>query len=105
MYKKSQEIELRLVEVLRLIRTGRFSTPKLAEKIGVSIPTISRCVEALRQRGYPIRSVRLKGVWRYLLGSEPRSNRGPRPQSRQLARVPNDPCSASDEAMTKAGRP
>ena len=44
LYMRSQEIELRLTEVLRLIRTGRFSTPGLAEKIGVSIPTISRCV-------------------------------------------------------------
>jgi biotin operon repressor len=87
MYKRSQEIERRLVEVLRLIRTGRFSTPGLAEKVGVSIPTISRCVETLRHRGYPIRSVRLKGSWRYILEPEPRSNRGSHPQNQRLAHV------------------
>lgn len=87
MYKRSQEIERRLVEVRRLIRTGRFSTPGLAEKVGVSIPTISRCVETLRHRGYPILSVRLKGSWRYILEPEPRSSRGSHPQNQRLAHV------------------
>jgi hypothetical protein len=49
-FERSLEIERRLADILRLIRTGRFSTPMLAEQIGVSIPTISRCITALRIR-------------------------------------------------------
>lgn len=66
-YQRSQDIERRLAEVLRLIRTGRYSTPVLADKVGVSIPTISRCISALRKRGHRIRSVREGSTWRYLL--------------------------------------
>jgi len=47
-YQQSLDIERRLDRVLCLIRTGRYSTPMLAEKISVSIPTISRCGSALR---------------------------------------------------------
>jgi|GEM_PF-909182 biotin operon repressor len=66
-YKRSQAIERRLELVLRLIRTGGYSTPSLSEKIGVSIPTISRCVNALRERGHEIRSERHSDGWRYVL--------------------------------------
>jgi len=41
LYQRSHEIERRLEKVLGLVRTGRYSTPKIAEEIGVSIPTIS----------------------------------------------------------------
>lgn len=85
LYMRSHEIELRLTEVLRLIRTGRFSTPGLAEKIGVSIPTISRCIESLRHRGYEIRSVRLRGAWRYVLLDGPHSDRKTRIGNRREA--------------------
>jgi biotin operon repressor len=66
-FERSLEIERRLDDVLGLIRTGRFSTPKLAEKVGVSIPTISRCVTALRLRGHNIRAERGDGGWRYVV--------------------------------------
>jgi len=66
-FERSLEIERRLDDVLRLIRTGRFSTPMLAEEVGVSIPTISRCVTALRLRGNDIRAERLDGGWRYVI--------------------------------------
>jgi DNA-binding CsgD family transcriptional regulator len=46
LYKRSLEIAQRLEAVLRLIRSGRYSTPKLAERVGVSIPTVSRYVTA-----------------------------------------------------------
>ncbi|MBI1213749.1 MAG: HTH domain-containing protein [Alphaproteobacteria bacterium] len=69
-YQKSLEIETRLETVLKLIRSGRFSTRGLAEEIGVSIPTISRSVQALRERGHDIRSESGDGGWRYvILGS------------------------------------
>ena len=69
-FERSFEIERRLDDVLRLIRTGRFSTPMLAEEIGVSIPTISRCVTALRVRGYDIQSLRGTNGWYYALKTE-----------------------------------
>ena len=67
LYKRSFEIEQRLETVLRLIRSGRFSTPKLAERLGVSIPTVSRYVNALRERGYDIKAERQSTAWRYVL--------------------------------------
>lgn len=66
-YARSLEIEQRLNRVLRLIRTGRYSTPKLAEVVGVSIPTISRCVTALRERGHQIRAEKHGNGWRYFI--------------------------------------
>ena len=67
LYKRSLEIEQRLETVLRLIRSGRYSTPKLAERLGVSIPTVSRYVTALRERGYDIKAERQSRAWRYVL--------------------------------------
>lgn len=69
-FERSLEIERRLDDVLRLIRTGRFSTPMLAEEVGVSIPTISRCVTALRLRGHDIRAERHEDGWRYVLAGK-----------------------------------
>jgi biotin operon repressor len=66
-YQRSLEIEKRLEDVLRLIKVGKYSTPALAAEIGVSIPTISRCVEALRMRGHDIRALREPEGWRYVL--------------------------------------
>lgn len=66
-YQRSLEIEQRLDRVLRLICTGRYSAPMLAETVGVSIPTISRCVTALRERGHDIRAGRQGSGWRYVL--------------------------------------
>lgn len=66
-YRRSQEIEQRLAEVLRLVRTGSYSTPNLAEVIGVSMPTISRCIESLRDRGYDIRARKRRSGWCYVL--------------------------------------
>lgn len=66
-FERSQEIEQRLETVLRLISAGQFSAPMLAEEVGVSIPTISRCVTALRNRGNDIRSLRGNGGWFYVL--------------------------------------
>lgn len=75
-FERSLEIERRLDDVLRLIRTGRFSTPMLAEAVGVSIPTISRCVTALRQRGHDIRAEKSAKGWTYVLAQTPPNRRG-----------------------------
>lgn len=71
-YQQSLTIEQRLEAVLRLIRTGQYSTPRLADEIGVSIPTISRCVEALRERGHTIAAENQNGTWRYVLKGKAR---------------------------------
>ncbi len=83
LYARSLEIEKRLNHVLRLIRTGRYSTPKLAEEVSVSIPTISRCVTALRERGHDIRAEKHGGGWRYVLVRPPKVGR--RTESGQMA--------------------
>lgn len=70
LYQRSLEIEQRLGQVLRLIHTGSYSTPRLAKKVGVSIPTISRCVTALRARGHHIQAERIENGWRYFLKSD-----------------------------------
>lgn len=69
-YQHSLEIHERIEEVLRLIKTGRYSTPALAEKVGVSIPTISRIVAALRELGHDIHAERTGSGWRYVLASK-----------------------------------
>ena len=53
--------------VLELIAEGQYSTPKLAEKLNVSIPTVSRYVTALRERGHAISAEKQAGSWRFVL--------------------------------------
>lgn len=67
LYQRSLDIERRLATVLRLIRSGGYSTPMIAEELGISIPTASRDVTALRQRGHNIRSQRQDDGWRFVL--------------------------------------
>jgi biotin operon repressor len=67
LYQRSLDIENRLDSVLHMIRHGGYSTPRLAEKLGVSIPTVSRDVTALRQRGHDIRSRRTDDGWSFVL--------------------------------------
>lgn len=69
LYRHSLEIQQRIETVLQLIETGQYSTPALSKQLGVSIPTISRIVAALRERGYDIRSERTASGWRYVLKS------------------------------------
>ncbi len=74
-YQQSLEIERRLAAVLRLIRAGRYSTPAIASRIGVSIPTVSRCVQALRERGHEIKAEWHERAWRYVLVTPTGSHR------------------------------
>jgi biotin operon repressor len=80
-YQRSQEIEQRLDSLLGLIRSGRYSTPTLAKSLGISQPTVSRCLTALRERGFSIRSIRDGNGWSYEVVNEPASahqnGRGP----------------------------
>lgn len=66
-YQHSLEIQERLETVLVLIETGRYSTPALAKEVGVSIPTVSRMVAALREKGHEIRATRKGNAWCYTL--------------------------------------
>jgi biotin operon repressor len=68
-YEQSQAIEQRLFRVLRLVEQGQHSAAELAEAVGVSIPTIARDIQALRQRGHPVVSGRCGRRWQYSLGS------------------------------------
>ena len=70
LYQRSINIERRLATVLDLIRTGGYSTPRIAEAVGVSIPTVSRDVMALRERGHDIRAEKSAEGWRYVLFSD-----------------------------------
>lgn len=81
-YQRSYEIERRLEAVLRLIREGKFSTPKIAKEIGVSIPTISRDVTALRERGHDIRAEWSERGWRYVLAHPHSANHKRRQETR-----------------------
>jgi DeoR/GlpR family transcriptional regulator of sugar metabolism len=85
-YERSLQIETRLQTVLRLIKTGEYSTPEIAQEIGVSIPTISRDVTALRQRGNAIRAERVGSVWHYVLEESARN--GTRPGATRKRRKP-----------------
>ena len=70
-FERSLEIERRLDTVLRLIRTGGIlDCPCWPGEVGVSIPTISRCVTALRMRGYPIRAEKHEDGWHYVLAGK-----------------------------------
>lgn len=73
MYRRSQEIEQRLSALVALIRSGKYCTPALAAELGISPPTVSRCLSALRQRGFVIRAVKKEVGWAYEITSEPRS--------------------------------
>ena len=76
-YQQTLEIHQRLETVLQLICTGNYSTPALAETVGVSIPTISRIVAALREQGHDIRAERTSKGWRYLIVTKQK----PQPQN------------------------
>lgn len=73
MYGRSKSIEERLNAVLKLIRKGQHSTPTLADALGVSRPTISRCLAALRERGHGIRAVRNADGWAFEITSDSES--------------------------------
>jgi Mn-dependent DtxR family transcriptional regulator len=70
-YTRSHQIERRLQALIGLVRRGRQSTASLAKALNVSKPTVSRCLSALRERGYSIRAVKGSSRWSYELSGEP----------------------------------
>ncbi|MCA9140552.1 MAG: HTH domain-containing protein, partial [Planctomycetales bacterium] len=77
-------IQQRLDAVLELVAGGQHSTPQIADELGVSTATVSRCIEALRKHGHIIKAEKLDDQWRYRL----------------LSRSPE-----SSGTLTKAGKP
>lgn len=88
LYERSLGIETRLQTVLKLIETGQYSTPSLAEEVGVSIPTISRDVTALRQRGHDIVAERRDGAWHFKLAALEQNNARQAASTSRLKRKP-----------------
>ena len=72
-YQRLYAIERRLKSLLKLLREGRYSAPELAQRLGVSVPTVSRDITALREQGYGIRPVRGASDWSYVLEPGSRS--------------------------------
>lgn len=77
LYRRSLEIERRLEDVLALIRRGKYSTPQIAAELQVSIPTVSRAVTALRERGHDIRAQKQGNGWKYVLRRAQSASRKP----------------------------
>jgi hypothetical protein len=86
LYQRSLEIERRLETVLSLIRSGDYSTPMIARQLHVSIPTASRYVTALRERGHNIDAQRRNGSWRYVINVAPAFEKATPAESRRRQR-------------------
>ena len=71
-YERTLAIGQRFAAILDLIRAGQHSTRTLAAALSVSEPTISRCLAALRHRGYQIEPHRKGQTWCFVLVHEPR---------------------------------
>lgn len=90
-YQYSIEITERIEKVLRLIKTGRYSTRALSVEVRVPIPTISRIVSALREQGNDVQSERNVSGWRYVLASKHAQRSGEK-HSRQEIGVSHIEC-------------
>ena len=73
-YDRAIAISKRHEELLALVRSGSYSSPALAKKLGVSEPTVYRDILFLKRQGYPIESVRLSSNWAYQFAAEKKSN-------------------------------
>ena len=72
-YDRAIAISKRHEDLLGLVRSGSYSSPALAKKLGVSEPTVYRDILFLKRQGFPIESVRLSANWAYQLPSEKKS--------------------------------
>jgi biotin operon repressor len=70
-YERYLAIAGRHERLIDLIRSGEFSSPDLAEQLGVSEQTVYRDIDYLKQHGYSIRSQRHTDGWAYHLLAEP----------------------------------
>jgi DeoR/GlpR family transcriptional regulator of sugar metabolism len=66
-YEKTLSIQSRHVRLLKLVRKGKFSSPDLAQELGVSEQTIYRDIDFLRKQGHAIRAEKHSNGWAYHL--------------------------------------
>ena len=69
-YERSLAVTKRLDNLLALIKRGAYSSPALAEKLGVSEQTVYRDILFLKRQGHQIRSVKRASNWAYQLAKE-----------------------------------
>jgi DeoR/GlpR family transcriptional regulator of sugar metabolism len=69
-YEKTLSIQNRHDRLLKLIRTGKFSSSDLSKKLDVSGQTIYRDIEFLKKQGHLIRSIKHAKGWSYHLVPE-----------------------------------
>lgn len=69
-FERTNKIEQRFDQAVRLISKTKVNARELAMALGVSRPTVHRIITELKRRGYPIRSIRDDQGWRYELTSE-----------------------------------
>ncbi len=77
-YEKTLAIQNRHDRLLELLRTGKFSSRDLAEKLEVSEQTIYRDVNFLKTQGHSIRPEKHADGWAYHLHSEPATVSAPK---------------------------
>lgn len=66
-YARTSAIPERHRSLLGLIREANLSTRSLADRLGVSEPTVNRDIEFLREQGHQIKAVRVDRRWAYRL--------------------------------------
>jgi biotin operon repressor len=74
-YDRGLAISRRHEQLLSLVKSGAYSSERLAQKLGVSPPTVYRGVLFLKRQGHPIEAVRLSAKWAYRLAAEKSSPR------------------------------
>jgi DeoR/GlpR family transcriptional regulator of sugar metabolism len=66
-YERLTTIRKRHQQLLMLIQQGGYSSPRLAETLGVSAQTVYRDILFLKRQGHSIKSVRVLSSWAYQL--------------------------------------
>ena len=74
-YDRAVAISKRHEELLALVKSGSYSSPALAQKLGVSEQTVYRDILFLKQQGHQIQSVRLSANWAYMIPPIRKSDR------------------------------
>jgi hypothetical protein len=102
-YERSLDIEQRLARMIQLIRSEKHSTRTLAQALGISIPTVSRCLAAVRRRGHVIEPRKRARGWHYVyLGrncaGDGRERWSPNPPAGDTSPPPPGPSSEPDRS-------
>jgi len=82
-YRRAFAIPGRLNKLIKLIRSGAYSSPDLAEKLKVSEQTIYRDIGHLKETGHVICSRKHANGWAYHLLAGPTTTSAEKGSSRQ----------------------